>query len=54
MFYSTPSELIYCVECLLPVTLEEVKTNADGKPVHESCYVYRLREAEQQRGPDRE
>jgi hypothetical protein len=34
---------------LMPVCLEEAKTNGDGKPVHEACYVYRLREAEQQR-----
>jgi len=45
----TLPDLIYCVECLLPVDLEEAKTNSDGKPVHESCYVYRLREEEQQR-----
>jgi hypothetical protein len=43
-------QLIYCVECHLPVSLEEAQTNVDGKPVHESCYVYRLREAEQRRG----
>jgi hypothetical protein len=54
MFDPIPSESIYCVECLLPVTLEEVKTNAEGKPVHESCYVYQLREAERQRGKLRE
>ena len=45
----TLPDLIYCVECRLPVNLEEAKTNSDGKPVHESCYAYRLREAEQQR-----
>jgi len=50
MFDPIPSELIYCAECLLPVTLEEAITNADGKPAHESCYLYRLRETEQQRG----
>ena len=43
----TLPDLIYCVECLLPVNLEEAKTDSDGKPVHESCYVYRLREAQE-------
>ena len=42
-----PFQLVYCIECLLPVDLEEAKTNDYGKPVHESCYVYRLREAQE-------
>jgi len=47
-----PAELIYCLECHLPVNLEEAQTNSDGKPVHESCYVYRLGEAQRQRGDE--
>jgi len=52
MFDPIPSKLIYCVECLLPVNLEETQTTSDGKPVHESCYAYRLLEAEHGRNSD--
>jgi|HubBroStandDraft_6_1064221.scaffolds.fasta_scaffold121288_4 hypothetical protein len=43
---------IYCAECGLPVDLEEAKTNADSKAVHERCYVHQLR-ADEQRNDER-
>jgi hypothetical protein len=31
-----------CSLCKLPVVLESSKTDEDGKPVHEECYVINI------------
>ena len=38
-----------CAICREPVRIEECKTNDIGKPVHEACYVKRLREEAKKR-----
>jgi hypothetical protein len=31
-----------CVFCQKPVPLENIKTDENGKPVHEDCYIQSL------------
>ena len=37
-----PHPLPRCAICQEPVRLETAKTDEDGKPVHEDCYLQRL------------
>jgi hypothetical protein len=37
------SHEIGCVICGKPLPIEEAKTEDDGLPVHEECYVLRLK-----------
>jgi hypothetical protein len=39
---SMTSSLPICSLCKLPVVLEASKTDENGKPVHEECYVLNL------------
>jgi hypothetical protein len=40
---SSESALVRCALCQMPVPLESVKTDENGKAVHEECYLLRLR-----------
>jgi hypothetical protein len=40
-------EPLICSICKEPVGIEASKTDEDGKPVHEDCYVRRLMAAPQ-------
>src|SRR5260370_25941804 len=39
----TSDALIKCAICGSPISLEDAKVSEDGKPVHEECYVAKLR-----------
>jgi hypothetical protein len=40
---SSQSALVRCALCQMPVPLESVKTDENGKAVHEECYLLTLR-----------
>ena len=35
--------LIKCTFCGKPISLEESKVSENGKPIHEECYIARLK-----------
>jgi hypothetical protein len=37
------NKTVTCVICNKPVSLETTRTDEDGQPVHEECYVLRVR-----------
>lgn len=39
--FPTPSYLI-CPVCSQPVEIESAKTDEEGRPVHEGCYIFEL------------